>query len=315
MDIVPRPQEDLILSRPTSLDQNPAAVYLSDKAETSRRVLLSDLRAISALIGADTPFSVNWGAFRYQHTTMVRAALVTTRSDTTVNRMLSALKGVLKAAWLLDQMSAEDYHKSAAVKGVKATILPAGREILPDELARLFEACRDGTASGMRDEAVFAAMYAGGLRRAEVVGLTIRGYTRGENAHLQVLGKGNKQRLAFLSESADAIIDKWVTERGTELQCGALFVPVNKYGTLVDRAMTTQAVYGILTKRAFLAEIDSISPHDMRRTFVTNLLSAGVDIAIVAGMAGHASVDTTRRYDKRADLVKSEASQYLQIPE
>ena len=65
--------------------------------------------------------------------------------------------------------------------------------------------------------------------------------------------------------------------------------------------MTSQAVYKRLQVRTAEAGVRWFSPHDLRRTFVSDLLDGSADIATVAKMAGHANVQTTARYDRRPD--------------
>jgi integrase len=82
----------------------------------------------------------------------------------------------------------------------------------------------------------------------------------------------------------------------------ALFVAINKGGRLdTSKGINSQAIYNLLAKRAQEAHIKEFSPHDMRRTFVSDLLDAGADIATVSKMAGRANVQTTGRYDRRPE--------------
>mgnify|MGYP002351421843 FL=1 len=78
--------------------------------------------------------------------------------------------------------------------------------------------------------------------------------------------------------------------------------------------MTHQAIYNMLNKRIEQAGIKDFSPHDLRRTFISDMLDAGADIATVAKMVGHASVTTTARYDRRPEKAKQQAAELLSFP-
>ncbi len=91
-------------------------------------------------------------------------------------------------------------------------------------------------------------------------------------------------------------------------------MPINKGGRLARRRLTEQAVYGILQKRAAEAGVDDLSPHDLRRTYVGDLLDRGADIATVQKLAGHADVSTTARYDRRGGATRRAAADLLHVP-
>lgn len=312
-EIATTQQNDLAIIEPQPLDRNPAAVYLAGLGERSRRVQGQALEVIAELLtGSPDLAACNWAAIRYQHTQAIRAHLAEGRKPATVNRMLCALRGTLKAAWLLGQMSAEDYHKAASVKSVTGETIPAGRELSSGEIAALLADCEnDTTAAGARDAALIALLYACGLRRAEAVSLDLEDYDP-TTGLIKVMGKRSKERTAYLFNGAARAMADWLAIRGGDP--GPLFFPINKGGKLKNDRMTTQAVYNILAKRGELAKVGQFSPHDMRRTFVSDLLEAGADISTVAKMAGHASVTTTARYDRRPEAAKQAAAGLLHIP-
>jgi len=78
--------------------------------------------------------------------------------------------------------------------------------------------------------------------------------------------------------------------------------------------MTDQAIYPILQSRAKKAKVRALSPHDLRRSCVSNLLDAGVDISVVQRFVGHANVTTTARYDRRGGHAKKKAAKSLHVP-
>lgn len=306
---------DAELVRVAPSSDNPALVYLASLGtEHGRRTMTQALDSIAHLVAPGSDLrSFPWANLRFQHTTAIRSKLAESYAPATVNKMLSALRGTLKAAWQLGQMGAEDYQRATDLRSVRGETLPAGRAVTQGELMALVAACRkDATAAGKRDGALLALLWACGLRRAEVVALDRADYDA-DTGELRIRkGKGRKERLVWVTNgAADALAD-WLAERGDE--AGALFHPVNKGGRILPSRMTSQAVYNMLDKRATEASVKALSPHDLRRTFVGSLLDAGADIATVARLAGHANVQTTARYDRRPEEVKRKAAAMLHFP-
>lgn len=313
MDLVVVGQHDLATLSPARLDQNPAAVYLAGLAPSSRDTMRRALDIIARILTPDSAadyLGVPWERLRFQHTAAIRSELATRYSHTTANRMLSALRGVLKAAWKLGMMTAEDYHTAASVGAVIGQTVPAGRSVPSGELAALLNTCEQD-AAGIRDAAIIAVLYACGLRRAELVSLDLGHYEQIEGgARLLVHGKRNKQRYVPVVEGAARALADWLALRGDA--AGPLFVVVGNRNR--GGRMTTQAVYAMLRARATAAGIPAMSPHDLRRTFVGDLLDAGADIVTVQKLAGHSSVETTARYDRRDEKAKAAAVARLHVP-
>ena len=157
---------------------------------------------------------------------------------------------------------------------------------------------------------------AAGCAGAELAALDVEDYVAGAEAGLgtlKVQGKLNKARsVPVVGGAAEALTD-WLQIHPAST--GPLFVRVLRGGHIVaDARLTTQAIYHILDLRVKEAGLNACSPHDMRRTFVGDLLEAGADIATVQKLAGHASVITTARYDRRGEATKRKAAQMLHVP-
>mgnify|MGYP003377003015 CR=1 FL=1 len=304
---------DLILSEALPLDRNPAAVYIASlPAMSGQRTQAQGLRVIAKMFNADLN-NLNWSAIRYQHTATIRAQLAKQYSPATANKIMSALRQALKQAWLLGGMSAEDYRRAIELKPITGETIPAGRGITKGELLALFNACeQDTTPAGTRDAAIIGVMYAAGLRRQEIVSLSLGSFDR-DSRQIVLTGKRNKQRTAYIENGAyDALID-WLAIRGGNDD--ALFCAINKGGKIdTSKPMNAQAVFNMCKKRGEEAGLKSFSPHDFRRSFISDLLDAGADIVTVSKLAGHANVQTTGRYDRRPEEAKRKAAGLLHVP-
>jgi len=302
---------ELVPAHPTS--QNPALVYLASLAPTGRRSMRSRLDQVGRILGGSDALSVPWHLLRFEHLAAIRARLVESgAAPATVNVSLCAVRGVAAAAFNLGQIGAEDLQRLKQVKSVRGERLPAGRALSSGEATALLDVCaNDCTPAGARDAAVVGLLYGAGLRRAEVVGLDLADFTP-DNGELRVTGKGGKQRMLYLRNGGASAMADWLAVRGIE--DGPLFLPIRRGGRLERRRMSTQAVYDLCRRRAIEARVAVFSPHDFRRTFVGDLLDLGADIVTVQKLAGHASVTTTARYDRRPEEAKRRAMDLRHVP-
>lgn len=303
----------LTLTQPLDQASNPAMVYLASlTSKTGRASQAQVVRVIAQWLGG-TPDTVGWSGLRYAHCIAIRTqALNAEYAPASVRKFLSALRGILKNAWRLGQISADDYQRATDIPSVQGSTLPAGRYITKAEIDAMMIVCiRDLSHSGSRDAAILATMYYGALRRAEVVNLDMADYNR-ETGRLVVHGKRNKERVVFISNGAMDAMNDWLDARGDHP--GALFLAVNNHNTIRARdRMNSQAIYNMITKRSKQVAVDHISPHDLRRTSISDQLNAGIDLVTVSKIAGHSNPQTTASYDRRPEEAKKEAAGRLEI--
>lgn len=308
-----------------SPDHHPALVYLASLAESSRRPMGQSLNIIAAVLGISrvetaagrevTYLYVPWGEVRYSVSQAIRTQLGERYSASTANRHLSALRGVLKEAWRLGYMSAEEYQRAVdlkPIKGAKVKAAEAGRHLSMGEIGALFGACQDGSKAGIRDAAIIAVGYGCGLRRAEIAAFELGDYDAVAGALRVRSGKGNKERVVYLPPGTAEWLNEWLTVRGEA--AGPLFYSSRRGDHIEAKGLTDQAIYNILASRAAAAGVKKFTPHDLRRTFAGDLLDNGEDISTVQKMMGHSNANTTAGYDRRDAKSKKKAASKLHVP-
>lgn len=172
--------------------------------------------------------------------------------------------------------------------------------ITPQELERLIKAPDTTTLQGLRDKAILELLFSTGLRISELCNLSIDDVdlTRDE---FSVRGKGDKIRVVFLSDEAKKAISAYLKARKD--MSDALFVQYGKNAKAAkDLRLSPRAVQRMLKSCAIKAGITrKVTPHVIRHSFATDLLSNGADLRSVQALLGHANIGTTQIYTHVTD--------------
>jgi len=163
-----------------------------------------------------------------------------------------------------------------------------------DEVMRLLAAPHGNSPTALRDRALLELMYACGLRASEATGLEIDDIDLAERM-LRARGKGSKERVVPVGREAVAALRAYA-EHGRPEFVGLQnerHVFVNSRGA----GLTRQGLYKIIKGYAESAGLSGrVSPHTLRHTFATHVLSGGCDLRVLQEMLGHADVATTQVY-------------------
>lgn len=165
-----------------------------------------------------------------------------------------------------------------------------------DEANRLAEQGWDDSIIAVRDKAIIELLYGTGLRVSELVSMNLDTID-GNRECLQIVGKGNKERMVPVGRAAIKAVDQWCEVRSKILRTGktahrgALFI--NRDG----QRLGVRSVQRMVKKRGIVTGTrESMHPHALRHSFATHLLDSGADLRIIQELLGHSSLSTTQRY-------------------
>jgi len=175
---------------------------------------------------------------------------------------------------------------------------PLPKVLSREEIDRLIAAAgaRDG-AQGLRLGCMVELAYASGLRISELTGLSLAALAR-DPAYLIVKGKGGKERLAPLNDTARAAVKAYLEVRPQFLPKGDKANPWLFPSRGAGGRLTPRRFAQLLDEAAADAGIDParVSPHVLRHAFATHLLEGGADLRVVQTLLGHADIATTQIY-------------------
>jgi integrase/recombinase XerC len=163
----------------------------------------------------------------------------------------------------------------------------------PEEVTQLLESgCMEGSVAE-RDHAIWELLYATGMRVGELSHLRTGQMDFAGNS-ITVTGKGNKERLVLFGENAASAVRKYLKSRNEFLKAsdpGFLFL------NLQGKRLSETRIRQILRKRVQeLAIFKKVTPHTLRHSFATHLLTSGADLRFIQELLGHSSLSTTQKY-------------------
>jgi site-specific recombinase XerD len=169
------------------------------------------------------------------------------------------------------------------------------------ELEILFSLPDPSEKLGWRDLVLLSVMYSSGARAQEICDLTVKDVTHDEkgNAILTVTGKGQKSRRVKITADSTELLDKYIKTRKISSRLEAHIFPSQRNEYLSVAAI--EEIFKKYTNRAKAEHPELFchgpyTPHVMRHTTATHLIEAGVPLAIVKNILGHASIQTTQIY-------------------
>ena len=228
-------------------------------------------------------------------------------TNETISRKISAVSSLFK--YYCERSALKD-NPCKNITRPKVQSNRGKTDAISDKEARqLMEAPPADTLQGFRDRAILVVFLFHGLRRSEVKDLKVESIHQVQGIpHLKVLGKGSKVRDLPLHPVVQERINAYLAmDKRTDFLESPLFCQLRKRqddeGNL--KPLSTEMIYKIVMKYANIVgiKIENFHPHSLRATFATNTLSNHADLAKVQDYLGHANIQTTKIYDKRANTL------------
>ncbi len=209
---------------------------------------------------------------------------------TTVSRKLSSVRGLYR--FLLVEGKTDSDPSAEIDRPVHAQRLPQVLSV--EQCQRLLEMPDRSEPTGLRDAAMIALLYAAGLRVSELVGLRMHELNLREDL-VRTIGKGSKERIIPVAPLAVHLVRRYIDEARPEFERypdeDAIFL------TRLGRPFSRGGFWAMLKEYVRLAGLpEDTSPHTLRHSFATHLLSGGANLRAIQEMLGHANLATTEIY-------------------
>ena len=229
----------------------------------------------------------------------------------TINLRLGAVRRLAYEAADCGLLSADLAAGNRRVRGVKKLGVRLGNWMAAEQGQALWQAPDRRRVKGNRDRALLALMLACGLRRHEVVALTLDHLQQREEhwAIVDLLGKGGHVRTVPVPDWVRNQLGQWLA--AAAIDRGRLFRRVSKAGTTWGEGMTEKAVWHIVKEAARCVGVPKLAPHDLLRTCARLCHASGGELEQIQFLLGHISVQTTERYLGCKQRIRSAVNDHI----
>ena len=204
----------------------------------------------------------------------------------TIRRKISSLKGFYK--YLVRNKIIDDNPFDYITLPKKEKKLP--QYLNYNEMLEIFNTIETKTFLDLRNRLIIEILYATGLRVSELVNIKISDVDL-ENRSINVIGKGNKERIVFFNDVCLKYLKRYLIESKDKRKNN--FLIINNRGNSITTREIRVIINKIINKTAI---IKKVHPHTLRHTFATHLLNNGCDLLTVQELLGHVSISTTGIY-------------------
>jgi integrase len=214
----------------------------------------------------------------------------------TINLRLAAVRRIAYEAADAGLLSPELAAGIRRVKGVRRIGVRLGNWLTPEQGRRLLESATPLTARELRDHAMVAMLIGCGVRRAELLALSLESIQQREEHWViaDLVGKGGHVRTVPIPNWVKSTVDAWMA--AAAITHGRVFRAINKAGRVWGDGMSPKVLWDVVRAAAARAAIDKLAPHDLRRTCAGLCHLAGGELDQIQFLLGHVSIQTTERY-------------------
>ncbi len=250
-----------------------------------------DLRAFAAFLRGAGKDDVR-GITRDDIVEFLRSERESGMSSATRARRSAAIRMFLRYMKDMRRISSDPSELMDAPR--RERILP--RVLTEEETFRMLDEITGETPRELRDRAILEVLYGCGLRVSELCELKLDDIVDGGEL-VRILGKGDKERVVPLGSAAGRALRKYFDQARSSFTHGNNAV-ANVFVTRLGKPFTRQGIFKLIRERAANAGIpaDRISPHVLRHSYASHMLSRGADIRAIQELLGHADISTTQIY-------------------